>query len=117
MSNEPLQIEYFIKEFKKGFDEQAIVDCFTKGNCYHFAVILNEAFSGHIYYYQVDGHFIFYDIDSQEFYDITGKLNKRDYIDSVHFDELFFIDNLLYQRLIHDCVYKKSKEGETLCND
>ena len=62
----------FIKKFKWRFPkEQEVI--FTEGNCYYFAVILRERFSGKIYYLPIVNHFICK--IGKEYYDITGKAN------------------------------------------
>lgn len=93
------RIETFIDKFKFIY-KQELEYVFTSGNCYYFAVILKEHFNGEIYYLPIENHFIC-KID-KEYYDITGKakFNEKPY----KWSELETYDNLLYRRIIRDCI-------------
>jgi len=55
-------IEGFISDFKAR-NGYALVDTFTGGYCYYFAIMLKERFKdygGEIYYNQVDNHFAYF---------------------------------------------------------
>ena len=58
----------FIKKFSD-FGNQ-VVECFTKGNCFWFAIILAMEFAGEIYYDPIVGHFA--TMVDGVMYDITG---------------------------------------------
>lgn len=91
----------FIKSFTD-FGE-AIRDCFSCGNCYWFANILQQRFGGYIVYDIVANHFgcdianIVYDITG----DVTDEYDWEDWIFLVnHYDPL--VINHIYR----DCIYK-----------
>lgn len=92
----------FINSFSK-FGE-SVIDCFTCGNCYWFAVILNNRFpNGHIMYDVVANHFG-YEIDWQV-YDITGNVT-HDY-NWKWWDMLqLSYDPLVLERIYRDCINK-----------
>jgi len=99
--------EEFIKNFKKDWDEELLENVFMNGNCYHFALILEQMFDGLIIYDYIDGHF-FVKI-GYDFYDIRGKLEYPaiPFFDKCYiWDDLKRIDSLLYERILSDCVYK-----------
>lgn len=77
-----------------------VIDCFTKGNCYWFARILQERFSGTIMYNPVDGHFAT-EIDG-DLYDITGRIDKVSGPWEIF--DLFHMDNLQFLRIFRQCV-------------
>ena len=87
----------FIKKFSD-FGNQ-VVECFTKGNCFWFAIILAMEFSGEIYYDPIVGHFATM-IDGV-MYDITGAVENTS--DFVSLEEIRK-DELLWARLQRDCV-------------
>lgn len=101
----------FITSFRGKDKELArnIIKCFTEGNCYHFAVILEELYPGGFIVYDIlNGHFL-YEYNGLD-YDING-INK----DFKHIFTLNWIkynDPLLYNRLLRDCVYKQEVEYE-----
>lgn len=96
-------VEEFIENFKRGHDVYALESCFTNGNCYHFALLLEALYGGIILYDQVDGHFISF-IDGC-YYDITGRIEPVS--KAIEFDsELRDSDPLWFNRLLRDCVYK-----------
>ena len=87
----------FIKKFSD-FGNQ-VVECFTKGNCFWFAMVLAMEFAGEIYYDPIVGHFatVMYCV----MYDITGVVENAS-----NFMSLKEIrkDELLWARLQRDCV-------------
>ena len=90
-------ILYFIKKFSD-FGTQ-VVECFTKGNCFWFAMVLAMEFAGEIYYDPIVGHFATM-IDGV-LYDITGAVENTS--DFVSLEEIRK-DELLWARLRRDCV-------------
>ena len=76
MENEVLE---FIENFKKSHPEE-IIDLFTNGYCYYFAIILDERFFKHgiIMYIPVYNHFC-YKI-CNKLYDINGEISDPDMI-------------------------------------
>ena len=87
----------FIKKFSD-FGNQ-VVECFTKGNCFWFAMVLAMEFAGEIYYDPIVGHFAT-KIDGV-MYDITGVVENTS--DFVSLEEICK-DELLWARLQRDCV-------------
>ena len=87
----------FIKKFSD-FGNQ-VVECFTKGNCFWFAMVLAMEFAGEIYYDPIVGHFAT-TIDGV-MYDITGVVKNTS--DFVSLEEIRK-DELLWARLQRDCV-------------
>ena len=76
-----------------------VVECFTKGNCFWFAMVLAMEFAGEIYYDPIVGHFATM-IDGV-LYDITGAVeNTGDFISL----EEICTDELLWARLQRDCI-------------
>src|SRR5574344_125398 len=87
----------FIKKFSD-FGTQ-VVECFTEGNCFWFAMVLAMEFDGVIYYDPIVGHFATM-IDGV-MYDITGVVeNTGDFISLEEIRK----DELLWARLLRDCV-------------
>ena len=87
----------FIKKFSD-FGNQ-VVECFTEGNCFWFAMVLALDFSGEIYYDPIVGHFA--TMINGVLYDITGVVkNTGDFISL----EEICTDELLWARLQRDCV-------------
>ena len=87
----------FIKKFSD-FGNQ-VVECFTKGNCFWFAMVLAMEFAGEIYYDPIVGHFA--TMINGVMYDITGVVeNTGDFISL----EEICTDELLWARLQRDCV-------------
>lgn len=76
----------------------------TNGNCYFFALILNEVFVGEIVYDQINGHFMFYSLITGLYYDFNGAHNikERKYIKSLEY--IRRTDPALYGRLRRDCI-------------
>ena len=90
-------ILHFIKKFSD-FGNQ-VVECFTEGNCFWFAMVLVMEFAGEIYYDPIVGHFATM-IDGV-MYDITGAVENTS--DFVSLEEIRK-DELLWARLQRDCV-------------
>ena len=90
-------ILYFIKKFSD-FGNQ-VVECFTKGNCFWFAMVLAMEFAGEIYYDPIVGHFA--TTINGVMYDITGVVKNTS--DFVSLEEIRK-DELLWARLQRDCV-------------
>lgn len=89
----------FISKFTK-FNEKAITECFTLGNCFWFALILKERFCGKIYYMPVDNHFVT-KIDDN-YYDITGEVKPTPSI--YLWEEYMKSEPLDSRRVIGDCI-------------
>ena len=87
----------FIKKFSD-FGNQ-VVECFTKGNCFWFAMVLAMEFAGEIYYDPIVGHFA--TTINGVMYDITGVVKNTS--DFVSLEEIRK-DELLCARLRRDCV-------------
>ena len=87
----------FIKKFSD-FGNQ-VLECFTEGNCFWFAMVLAIEFAGEIYYDPIVGHFATM-IDGV-MYDITGAVENTS--DFVSLEEIRK-DELLWARLRRDCV-------------
>ena len=87
----------FIKKFSNFGNH--VVECFTKGNCFWFAMVLAVEFAGEIYYDPIVDHFATM-IDGV-LYDITGAVENTS--DFVSLEEIRK-DELLWARLQRDCV-------------
>ena len=87
----------FIKKFSD-FGNQ-VLECFTEGNCFWFAMVLAMEFAGEIYYDPIVGHFATM-IDGV-LYDITGVVENTS--DFVSLEEIRK-DELLWARLQRDCI-------------
>ena len=87
----------FIKKFSD-FGNQ-VVECFTKGNCFWFAMVLAVEFAGEIYYDPIVGHFA--TMINGVLYDITGVVKNTN--DFMSLEEIRK-DELLWARLQRDCV-------------
>ena len=87
----------FIKKFSD-FGNQ-VVECFTEGNCFWFAMVLAMEFAGEIYYDPIVGHFA--TMINGVLYDITGAVKNTD--DFVSLEEIRK-DKLLCARLKRDCI-------------
>lgn len=87
-----------INEFiKRRFKE----DCnWTSGNCYFFAVILQAAFGGEIYYDVINGHFLLK--CEENLYDWTGKV--QDCGSLVKWNDFDEYDKIQKERIIRDCI-------------
>ena len=108
MHYEQKDIIDFINTFKQT-DKQNLEYIFTNGNCYFFALILKELFTGsHIVFSQSESHFlVMYD---NHLYDILGDRTKEISIyDLYAWEDMKTIDNAYYNRLLRDCVYLKTR--------
>lgn len=96
-----------ILSFIAHFQRPDTIEVFTNGMCYWFAVILLERFGGDILYDMEIGHFVC-DVGGR-LYDVTGDVTERIGNSSlVCWDFLPEHDNLLYERLMRDCVRKET---------
>lgn len=95
----------FINKFKFKFDKE-LVEVFTTGNCYYFAIILKERFKGDIYYLPIANHFI-YKIDNK-YYDITGEVNPAEH--PYKWSEYKLEDTKHGSRIIRDCVVFETRK-------
>ena len=90
-------ILHFIKKFSD-FGTQ-VLECFTEGNCFWFAMVLAMEFTGEIYYDPIVGHFA--TIIDGVMYDITGAIeNTSDFMSLKEIRK----DELLWDRLQRDCI-------------
>lgn len=94
-------VTQFIKDFNKMSND--LVEVFTKGYCYYFALILKSRFNGIICYLPVDNHFITY--INGKYYDITGEVNI-DHQVLYTWDSYQVIEPLDSERIIRDCIVK-----------
>lgn len=92
------RIEEFIRKFKFKYSDE-LEEVFTSGNCYYFALILKEKFSGEIYYLPIDNHFICRVMSS--YYDITGRIEPTEH--PVKWSD-FKSDKTWRRRIIRDCI-------------
>lgn len=97
------EIDVFIKRFKHT-NPSIVEDLFLFGDCYYFSIILKERFKNAIIKYMViDNHFItevsgrLYDIRG----DVTDLIDKTQMVD---WDNMKNIDELLYKRIVRDCI-------------
>lgn len=87
-------LEFISRRFK--------ADCnWLNGNCYYFALILNNRFpGGTIYYDVIYGHFIYQ--YKGKYYDWSGEINSNGYlVDWSKFDEY---DSLQKKHIIEGCL-------------
>ena len=94
------EVMKFISRFTSGDKKAAVEECFTCGCCYWFAHILKYRFQGEIVYDEIENHFgckigdIVYDITG----DVTAKYKW------ITWFQLLIRDDLLYRRILRDCV-------------
>ena len=95
----------FIQKFKFSYQTE-LEYIFTTGNCYYFALILQNRFNGDIYYLLNANHFVCK--INNDFYDITGKVgfNEKPY----KWLELSSLDKKLYDKIYRDCVTFESRK-------
>ena len=76
----------------------------TSGNCYYFAVILQEAFpDGRIVYEPVEGHFMYK--YNGCLYDWTGRVLEHFTADEIiDWNSYSHYDPLHYERIVRDCI-------------
>ena len=98
----------FIEGLKSYEKESVLVDTFTKGYCYYFAIILKDRFpQGEIWYLPVVNHFV-YKIEDR-FYDATGDCTETYALDLVYsWSEYQMMDAQHSYRIIMDCIKKCS---------
>ena len=79
-------------------------DCnWLNGNCYYFALILNDRFpGGRIWYNLVYGHFLFE--FGNKYYDFSGLLNPNIVYSAVPWDYMETYDKLWKERIVRDCI-------------
>lgn len=76
-------------------------DCnWTTGNCYFFALILQAAFGGEIYYDVVNGHFV--TKIKNKYYDWTGVVEDAEVL--VKWDKFDKYDKAQKERIIRNCI-------------
>ena len=91
-------LEFIHRRFKKDSD-------WHNGNCYFFALILNDVFEGQIVYDQIDGHFLFENRHGA-LYDWFG---IREYDDKrkkaiTPLNTIKETDKPFYDRIVRDCM-------------
>lgn len=88
-------LEFIQRRFSKDYD-------WTNGNCYYFAVILDNRFpGGDICYDVTDGHFLYRNY-SGAYYDWTGLVHPTGTV--IKWKEFREYDYKQYQRIIENCV-------------
>ena len=98
-----------ILDFIKQFRDLGATNCFSNGMCYWWAQTLQFRFASHepkIVYDQVANHFGC-EI-AGKVYDITGEIT-----DKYTWEDFFALeekDELLFNRLLRDCVFKTEDE-------
>ena len=77
-------------------------DCnWLNGNCYYFALILSDRFSGgEICYDVIYGHFVF--AICERYYDWTGEVSPKGKL--VKWSEFDKYDQLVKKRVVNDCL-------------
>ena len=77
-------------------------DCnWLNGNCYYFALILSDRFSGgEICYDVIYGHFVF--AIGERYYDWTGEVSPKGIL--VKWSEFDKYDQLVKKRVVNDCL-------------
>lgn len=99
----------FIENFKAPFNERELIQTFTQGNCYHFAIILKSLYpNGEIIYDSWKGHFVYLYFD--KFYDITGEVIYESHHGLETLEFIRLTDYLWYDRLESDCIYKVRRD-------
>jgi hypothetical protein len=90
------EVEEFIKR-------RFPIDCnWISGNCYFFAIILQDRFpGGSIYYDVIEGHFIYKYYDN--YYDWTGRVSV-DETRLVEWDKFDEYDQFQRARIVRDCI-------------
>lgn len=104
------EILEFIEEFKKS-NKKETEDLFLNGNCYYFAIILQERFNycGIIMYIPIYNHFCYKIFGNM--YDITGKIEKEEYINLAEPWSLYKNKDIKEETsLIVDCIMKLKEE-------
>ena len=105
--------EEFIKNFKAGFNEKSLEECFTQGNCWFFAKILKDRFANsEIYYDPIMNHFVTKVNDN--LYDIKGKVISGSY---VPWEEYKKTDELESNRIYEQCILKEEEIRRIIMKD
>lgn len=101
----PYCLSEFIDRFKFKHQEE-LIEVFSKGNCYHFTLILLHLFpNGEILFNWLLGHFVFR--CNEKIYDITGDVTQDHKQENlVNFEQLSVIDPVWHKRLMKNCGYK-----------
>ena len=99
------EIEKFISDFKQYEHSFVLYNTFVYGYCYYFAVVLKARFEQAEIMYHHTNHYMV-KIDGK-LYDITGDCTEQ-YNDGMlcRWDDLKIEDDLLYNRLVRDCIIK-----------
>ena len=84
---------HFIKQF------ESAQKLFMEGRCYWFAFILKERFDGTILYNEIMNHWAC--LIDYKLYDATGQIDSKGFY---RWPDCVIEDNLLYQRLIDQCI-------------
>lgn len=95
------EILSFITHFSDYGEE--VIDCFTTGNCYWFALILHKRFGGEIMYNPILCHFACR-LNGGHLYDITGRIDNVVTGPWENFDEMEYHDSAHYVRVLKNCV-------------
>ena len=98
------EVEKFIYKFKF-LAPSAAEDLFMYGDCYYFAITLKERFKDKatIKYLIIDNHFVT-EIDGR-MYDIRGDVTDYvEYKQLIDWNDMKDYDELLYDRIIRDCI-------------
>ena len=98
-------VSQFIEKFKFKHNKE-LIEVFTTGNCYYFAVILKERFNGEIFYLPIANHFIC-KIENK-YYDITGELNPSEH--PYQWSQYKFEDEKHYNRIVRDCILFETRK-------
>lgn len=97
----------FINHFTNYGKSEQVIDCFTKGNCYYFAICLSERFYNEVswcrYVYDPIANHWACDINGR-IYDITGELTDTDnFVDWIDFVNTT-CDEPYFNRLYENCI-------------
>lgn len=90
----------YIKNFKCYDKNDVLVNTFSKGYCYQFAVILKERFDGVILYDPIEGHFI--TLINDRLFDITGDVTDKYNINALYTKETY----LSILSIVEGCLLK-----------
>jgi hypothetical protein len=101
---EEIDIETFIKKFNKYEKNEVLLETFTQGFCYYFALILHDRYPEGIIYYNTDNHFALKMDD--KIYDITGECQEKwKYRGKWYsWNEYQSIESLESKGIIRDCI-------------
>lgn len=97
----------FINHFTNYGNNEQIIDCFTKGNCYYFAACLAERFYDEVpwcrYMYDPIANHWACEINGR-IYDITGEITDTDnFVDWLEF-QMNANDEPYLNRLYENCI-------------